>query len=79
MSVNDDYPFGLSVAYPKFFEGEREDDRLRWYATTTTKDIILSAEVRMSVCVCVCSVGCHLECRRLYVWGRAGSDTQRFA
>ncbi|CAM9212408.1 unnamed protein product, partial [Ectocarpus sp. 12 AP-2014] len=44
VSVNDDIPFGMSVAYPKFFEGERsEDDRLEWYATTTTKDIILSA------------------------------------
>ncbi|CAB1099554.1 unnamed protein product [Ectocarpus sp. CCAP 1310/34] len=44
VSVNDDLPFGMSVAYPKFFEGERsEDDRLEWYATTTTKDIVLSA------------------------------------
>ncbi|CAM9159945.1 unnamed protein product [Ectocarpus fasciculatus] len=44
VSVNDDHPFGMSVAYPKFFEGERsEDDRLEWYATTTTKDIVLSA------------------------------------
>ncbi|CAN0065398.1 unnamed protein product, partial [Ectocarpus sp. 6 AP-2014] len=44
VSVNDDHPFGMSVSYPKFFEGERsEDDRLEWYATTTTKDIVLSA------------------------------------
>ncbi|CAN0246622.1 unnamed protein product, partial [Ectocarpus sp. 4 AP-2014] len=34
----------MSVAYPKFFEGERsEDNRLEWYATTITKDIVLSA------------------------------------
>lgn len=57
MSVNDDHPFGMSVAYPKFFEGERsEDDRLEWYATTTTKDIVLSAVVCIVVLgVCVVS------------------------
>lgn len=45
VSVNEEYPFGLSVAFPRQFDGEREDDRLKWYATTTNKDIILSAEV----------------------------------
>ncbi|CAM9110958.1 unnamed protein product [Scytosiphon promiscuus] len=43
VAVNDDYPFGLSVAFPNFFEGEEDGDRLKWYATTTTKDIILTA------------------------------------
>lgn len=45
VTVNKDYPFGLSVAYPRQVDGEREDDRLKWYYTAKPKDIILSAEV----------------------------------
>ncbi|CBN76107.1 Endo-1,3-beta-glucanase, family GH81 [Ectocarpus siliculosus] len=44
LTINEEYPFGLYVSYPRFFEGERQDDRLKWYATTTGKDIILSAQ-----------------------------------
>eukprot|EP00752_Nemacystus_decipiens_P012462 g11038.t2 len=44
VSVNDDVPFGLSVAYPRYFPGEEDGDRLKWYATTVAKDIILTAE-----------------------------------
>lgn len=52
MSVNDELPFGMYVSMPNFFEGDRSevDDRLEWYATTTTiKDVIMSAQVRESV------------------------------
>lgn len=46
VTVNDETPFGMYVSFPRFFEGQREsDDRLKWYATTTTKDIIMSAKV----------------------------------
>ena len=49
VTVNNEHPFGMYVSYPKAFDGERDEDdnRLKWYATTTTKDIILSAEVSM--------------------------------
>lgn len=48
ITVNDEHPFGMYVSYPKIFEGQRdeEDDRLKWYATATTKDVIMSAQVR---------------------------------
>lgn len=45
MTINEEHPFGLYVSYPRFFEGERQEDRLKWYATTTAKDVILSAKV----------------------------------
>lgn len=46
VTVNDDHPFGMYVSYPEAFDGAREDDdRLKWYAVATTKDIIFSAEV----------------------------------
>lgn len=45
VTVNEEHPFGVIVSYPKQFDGAREDGRLKWYATTTPKDIILSAEV----------------------------------
>eukprot|EP00752_Nemacystus_decipiens_P007462 g6667.t1 len=44
VTINEQYPFGLYVSYPRFFEGQREEDRLKWYATTTAKDIVLTAE-----------------------------------
>ena len=49
VTVNNEHPFGMYVSYPKAFDGERDefDNRLKWYATTTTKDVILSAEVSM--------------------------------
>ncbi len=47
MTINEEHPFGLFVSYPRFFEGERQADRLKWYATTNAKDIILSAKVCM--------------------------------
>lgn len=45
MTINEQHPFGLFVSYPRFFEGERDEDRLKWYATTTAKDVVLTAEV----------------------------------
>lgn len=46
VTVNDASPFGLFVSYPKFFNGQFEDDgRLKWYATSTAKDIIITATV----------------------------------
>lgn len=47
VTINEEHPFGLYVSYPRFFEGERQADRLKWYATTTAKDILLSAKVCM--------------------------------
>lgn len=47
VTINEEHPFGLFVSYPRFFEGDREEDRLKWYATTTAKDILLSAKVCM--------------------------------
>lgn len=40
----------MYVSYPRFFEGEREEDRLKWYASTTAKDIVMTAEVSLLVC-----------------------------
>lgn len=37
----------MYVSYPRFFEGQSETDgRLKWYGTTTTKDVIMTARVR---------------------------------
>eukprot|EP00903_Cladosiphon_okamuranus_P008293 g7980.t1 len=44
VTINEQHPFGLFVSYPRFFEGQREEDRLKWYATTTAKDVIMTAE-----------------------------------
>lgn len=49
ITVNDEHPFGMFVSMPKFFEGQRAEsspDALKWYATASTKDIIISAQVR---------------------------------
>lgn len=52
VTVNDDHPFGMYVSYPEAYDGHREeDDRLKWYATATTKDIIFSAQVCTYECV----------------------------
>lgn len=45
VTINEQHPFGLYVSYPRFFEGERQDDRLKWYASTTAKDIVMTAGV----------------------------------
>ncbi|CAN0304217.1 unnamed protein product [Ascophyllum nodosum] len=45
VTVNEEYPFGMYVSYPKYFAGQTESDgRIKWYATSSTKDIILSAK-----------------------------------
>lgn len=62
VTVNDDHPFGLYVSYPKAFDGTREDDdRLKWYATAATKDIIFSAEVLLEY-TCRREPQCVFEC-----------------
>lgn len=36
----------MYVSYPKYFTGQRESDgRIKWYASSSAKDIILTAKV----------------------------------
>lgn len=50
VTVNDEQPYGMYVSHPSMFEGESEDDgRLKWYATASNKDIIMTAKVCMYI------------------------------
>ena len=47
VTINEEYPFGLSVSHPEFYEGSIADDgRVEWYANRADKDVTLSATVR---------------------------------
>ncbi|CAM9216242.1 unnamed protein product [Ascophyllum nodosum] len=44
VTINEEYPFGLSVSHPEFYEGSIADDgRVEWYANRADKDVTLSA------------------------------------
>lgn len=49
VSVNDAKPFGMIVSHPSYFGGETtEDGTLKWYATASNKDLVITAKVRSS-------------------------------
>lgn len=46
VTVNEEYPFGMYVSHPSYFPGQYSNDgRLKWYATSSNKDLIMTAEV----------------------------------
>eukprot|EP00903_Cladosiphon_okamuranus_P021661 g19915.t1 len=45
VTVNEEYPFGMYVSHPTYFPGQfASDGRLKWYATSSNKDLIISAQ-----------------------------------
>lgn len=46
VTINEDSPFGMYVSYPRAFDGPSgPDGRLKWYASTTSMDLIMTASV----------------------------------
>ena len=46
VTVNEEYPFGMYVSHPSYFPGQFSNDgRLKWYATSSNKDLIMTAKV----------------------------------